>query len=168
MKGGLHPADSSCIPPPFAGFMGIPLNTLPFMPTFTPSSSGLEVLAPAALAQLPSTQGDGVPPILSTEPTNPGVLNIPGFTSVPTKLIQRIWGLEYVDMWELLPKTWQQEAAQSSTCCHSRRPKRGLITNIALWTECFTTLSGQSSPPHGTPLDNSKGHIMFTTYTLFR
>ena len=69
------------------------------MPTFTPWSSGLEVLASAALAQLPSTQGDGgIPPILSTEPTNPGMLNIPGFASVPTKLIRWIWGLEYIDM----------------------------------------------------------------------
>ena len=33
------------------------------LPTFTPSSSVLEVLASAALAQLPNTQGDGgVPP----------------------------------------------------------------------------------------------------------
>ena len=66
----------------------------------------------AALAQLPSTLGDGgVPPISSTEPANPGLLSIPGFASVPTKLIRRIWGLEYVDMWELLPETWRQEAA---------------------------------------------------------
>ena len=113
------------------------------MPTFTPSSSGLEVVASAALAQLPSTQGDGgVPPILSTELINPGKLNTQGFTSVPTKLIQRIWELEYVDMWELLPETWLQEAAQFRACCHSRRPKRGLIT---LWTECFTTLAAALS-----------------------
>ena len=65
-KGGLHPAYSTSIsPPPFAGSTGIPLNVPPFMPTFTPSSSGLEVLASAALVQLPSTQGDGgVPPHL--------------------------------------------------------------------------------------------------------
>ena len=75
------------------------------MPTFTLPSSGLEVLASAALAQLPSAQGGGsVPPISSTDPANPGLLNIPGFASVPTKLIQRIWGLEYVDMWDLLPE----------------------------------------------------------------
>ena len=44
--------------------MEIPLNVPPFMPTFTPSSSGLEVLASAALAQLPSTHGDGGVPHL--------------------------------------------------------------------------------------------------------
>ena len=109
-KGGLHPAYSSSIPPLFARSTGIPLNVPPFMSTFTPSSSGLEVLASAALAQLPSTQGDGgFPPISSTEPANPSLLNIPGFTLVPTKLIRRIWGLEYVDMWELLPETWRRK-----------------------------------------------------------
>ena len=135
------------------------------MPTFTPSSSGLEVLASAALAQLPSTQGDGgIPPILSAEPTNPGVLSIPSFTSVPTKLIQRIWGLEYVDMWELLPKTWQQGAAQSSTYCCSRHPKRGLITNIALWTECFTTLAAALSAHY----PDKAPHLMAHLRTIVR
>ena len=111
------------------------------------------------------------PPILSTEPANSGLLNIPGFASVPTELIRRIWGLEYIDMWELLPETWRQETAQSSACCHSRRPKRGLITDIALWTECphhtgssttcISTLSRPSSPPHGIHLDDSKGQLKF-------
>ena len=48
-------------------------------------------------------------------------------------------------MWEPLPETRQQEAAQSSACCHSRCPKCGLITDIALWTECFTTLAAALS-----------------------
>ena len=38
-KGGLHPAYSCSISPPFAGSTGIPLNVPPFMPTFTTSRS---------------------------------------------------------------------------------------------------------------------------------
>ena len=84
--------------PPYATHLH---GHVPLMPH---TCSSLEVLASAALAQLPSAQGeDGVPPISSTEPANPGLLNIPGFASVPTKLIRWILGLEHVDMWELLP-----------------------------------------------------------------
>ena len=63
-RSSLHPL---CPPPPlppsppplFAGSTGTLLSVPSFMPTFTPSSSGLEVLASAALAQLPSAQGGG-------------------------------------------------------------------------------------------------------------
>ena len=53
-------------------------------------------------------------------------------------------------MWELLPETWWQEAAQFSACCHSRPSKCGLITDIALWTKCFTTLAAHypDKAPH--------------------
>ena len=165
LQGGQDPAYTSFVPPSFAGSMGTPLSVPSFMPTFTPSSSGLEVLASAALAQLPSAQGGGdVPSISSTDLANPGLLNIPGFASVPTKLIRRIWGLEYVDMWELLPETWRQEAAQASACCHSRRPKRGLITDIALWTECFTTLAAALSARY----PDKAPHLMAYLRTIVR
>lgn len=40
----------------------------------------------------------------------PGELsNLPGFGLVPPKLIHKILAREYIDIWELLPETWQIE-----------------------------------------------------------
>ena len=129
--------------PPVVGALGLLSGiTCPsFMPTFTPTSGNLDVLATAALSQLPMGQPNGsVAPIPSTGVGAVGVTSIPGFTAIPAKLIRRIWALEYVEMWELLPETWRQDAAQVE-CCHAKRPKRGLITDIALWSECFAALA---------------------------
>ena len=91
----------------------------------------------AALACLPSAQGDGiVPPISSTDPANSGLLNTPGFASVPTKLIRRIWGLQYVDMWEFI-----------------------------MW-EDISSLFGQGFPPHGIPPDDSEGQSKFLGFGM--
>ena len=46
---------------------------------------------------------------------------------------------EYVDIWELLPETWQLET--DGACCHSKRPRRSLVTDIAIWTECYATMA---------------------------
>jgi len=45
--------------PPLFPLLQDPQDVLFFMPTFISASSGLEVLASAAMAQLPSAQGDG-------------------------------------------------------------------------------------------------------------
>ena len=63
---------------------------------------------------------------------------LPGFGSVPPRLIKKILAKEYVDIWELLPETWQVETEGS--CCHSKRPRRSLVTDINVWTECFATM----------------------------
>ena len=47
---------------------------------------------------------------------------------------------EYIDIWELLPETWQVESAEGA-CCHSKRPCRSLVTDINVWVECYATLA---------------------------
>ena len=64
---------------------------------------------------------------------------IAGFSSVPPKLVKRIVEKEYVDIWELLPESWQIETEGSY--CHAKRPRRNLVTDINVWTECFTTMA---------------------------
>ena len=44
-----------------------------------------------------------------------------------------------MDIWELLPETWQLES--ENPCCHSKRPRRSLVTDIGLWTECYATMA---------------------------
>lgn len=61
-----------------------------------------------------------------------------GFASVPPKVIKKIVGKEYVDIRELLPETWQVEL-ENSPCCHSKRPRRSLITEFNVWAEGYAT-----------------------------
>ena len=39
----------------------------------------------------------------------------------------------------MLPESWRLEPAEGG-CCHSRRPRRGLVTSFPLWVECYTAL----------------------------
>lgn len=68
-----------------------------------------------------------------------GVDALPGFGAVPPKLIKKIIAGEYVDIWELLPETWHIETEGS--CCHAKRPRRSLVTDINIWTECYATMA---------------------------
>ena len=124
--------------------------------------AGLPTIAtnPASLASIPLFEGPlphglttwpqaetlppvsvSLGPILSTTVRSDGELptHIPGWATVPPKLLKKIWNLENVDMWELLPESWQFEP-QAEGCCRAQRPRRGLVTNLALWTECYAIL----------------------------
>ena len=62
-------------------------------------------------------------------------------SALPPKLVQRIQDLEYVEMSELVPDAWRfQEDEQK--CCHQIRriPRRGPVTDILLWVECYALL----------------------------
>lgn len=71
---------------------------------------------------------------------SPDVLTqLPGFGSVSPKLAKKIMAQEFVDMWELLPETWRLEAEGS--CCQTRHPRHALVTDISIWTECYSTMA---------------------------
>ena len=53
--------------------------------------------------------------------------------------MQKILKGVFVDMHELLPEMWLVEEP-SDSCCRATQPKRGLVTDIALWTKCFASL----------------------------
>ena len=62
--------------------------------------------------------------------------------------VQKILRGDFVDMHELLPETWWAEEPKES-CCRSSRPKRDLVIDISLWSECYASLvqySEQSIP----------------------
>ena len=69
----------------------------------------------------------------------PADTSVPGLALIPPKLVQKILKGDYVEMHELLQDSWRLDQ-QSDSCCKSARPKRGLITDIALWTECYASL----------------------------
>ena len=64
-----------------------------------------------------------------------GGCNVSSLDCSPSpKLLKRITNLEFVDMSDLLPETWQVEEAESSR----GRSRRTMVSDIHLWTECFT------------------------------
>ena len=75
--------------------------------------------------------------------------SLAGFASIPPKVIKKIVGKEYVDILELLPETWQVES-ESSPCCHSKRPRRSLITDFNVWAECYVTMAAILSTAYPT------------------
>ena len=90
-----------------------------------------------------SSNGTSLLSLLTTISSSGAMLpvNIPvaGLGSVPSKVVKRIVNKEYVDMWELLPDLWQVEA--ESSCCHTKRLHRTMLTDISIWTECFATMA---------------------------
>ena len=52
--------------------------------------------------------------------------------------MKKILAKKYVDIRELLPETWQLKA--ENYCYHSKKPCRSLVTDISLWTKCYTII----------------------------
>ena len=52
--------------------------------------------------------------------------------------------------------------AQAGACCHSRHPKRGLITDIVLWNKCFTTLAAALSARYPDKAPNLMAYLQTT------
>ena len=108
-------------------------DPIPALPVFSMAAPGRAgVLSSAAL----------ITPRMATALTAAGagdLTNIPGFGSVPPKLIKKIMAKEYIEIGELLPESWRVET--EGTCCHTKRPRRGLVTDINVWTECFATMA---------------------------
>ena len=65
-------------------------------------------------------------------------------------------------MAELLPEAWRVEALESG-CCHSKRPRRELISDFALWTECYATLSAILSARYPTKAPHLAAYLRIVT-----
>ena len=123
----------------------LPGPTGPTLPIFTetpgpPNSEG--TLAAAALSQgLPRDRETATPGATAT-PVPAEISSLPGFASVPSRLVKRIMSKEYIDMTEMLPETWRLEMLAASGCCpHAKRPRRGMITDILVWADCYASMA---------------------------
>ena len=74
------------------------------------------------------------PLVLSGEP------NMGKFQDLPSKLVKRILDLEFVDISELVLGSWNLTEDISSCCQHMCAARRGPVTNILLWIDCYSTL----------------------------
>ena len=65
-------------------------------------------------------------------------------------------------MSELLPESWRVEALKSG-CCHSKRPRRELVVDFALWTECYAILSAVLSVRYPTKAPHFSAYLRIIT-----
>lgn len=107
----------------------------------TPSTGTLPIFSVAG-APISST----LPPFFPSMPVHAPAYTIPPAgsisTSLPPKLVKKILDIEYVDMADLVPDSWRlQEDTNMSKCCHqAKRPRRGPVTDILLWADCYATM----------------------------
>ena len=90
--------------------------------------------------------------------TTAASVSVPGMALIPPKLVQKILRGDFIDMHELHPETWQAEEPKES-CCRSTWPKRGLITDITLWTECYALLVAVLSTKHPSKTPHFMGYM---------
>ena len=132
-------SETASLPPP-ASLAGTPLFSMP--------EDGLSVLASAAeMATQESANRAGVSPSPQLTPqvwAPPIPQGWMGSCDVPDKIQKRILDLEYVDVGELLPETWNMQQIQEDQglqCCHqARTSRRGPVTNLLLWLEGYSIL----------------------------
>ena len=68
-----------------------------------------------------------------------GAMALPGWGSVPPRLVKKVLALEFVDMWELPPESWRLESTESG-CCNPHRSRWELLTSFPLWVEYYASL----------------------------
>ena len=64
-----------------------------------------------------------------------------GLATLPPKLLKRIVQKEYIEMYEILPESWRLETESASPSGQGKRPRRGPITDIDVWCECYAVLA---------------------------
>ena len=125
-------------PPAGTPMMGVTPSVVPTLPTFSLHTPGpSQLLAESPLAQpIPSLSAPGPCPPAQT------AASFTQSDALPPKLKKKILELEFVDMAELIPDTWRWQDDDDSKCCHKphRTPRRGPVTDILLWVECYATL----------------------------
>ena len=153
---GRRGAVRTIIPTPHLSLSAGPSGSRPpSLPVFSGAEPGsLDTLATAALLELgsgppipatgtaPPSSAASLSPAPSTGSIPAAVATIPGFSSLPPRLIRRIVAREFIDMSDLLPEAWRVDPAAQTACCpHTKRPRRAVVTDILIWAECYATMA---------------------------
>ena len=138
-------------PPTKYGYFILPgvLGALPgaeqlvHIPTF--QQIGEVATSPLAMGQA-SQQTMAGPSALPTDTDI--TIDLPGTTAVPQRLVKKILNGDFVDMSELLPDSWRVEEMNTQSLSQRGGPRRGLVTDILIWLECFATLASVITSKH--------------------
>ena len=123
----------------------LPTFVLPAVPTPVPAvipATGVGVSPPvvATASIAASLTASGAPASLAGVSVLPSSIEL----EVPEKVCAKILKLEFVEMYELLPESWQFDGVVSSSCQQQaqahRASRKSPVTDIALWCECYGTL----------------------------
>ncbi len=124
------------------------------VPTFSVAASGMATTPSASMTT-------GMLPLL---PMATLTTHAPEALSLPAKLVKKIQDLEFVEMSELLTDSWRFQEDEAK-CCHQRKgQRRGPITDILIWVECYSSLVATLSQryPDKTP------HLMAYMKTIVK
>ena len=106
------------------------------IPLFTPSNGGLSTSVGASAAAAGAT-------ILRQPPA--GEYTSSPSAGLPARLSRRIVELEFVEMSELLPDSWQEETQPLVVFDAQLNPRRlsrkAPVQDISLWIECFSRMA---------------------------
>ena len=124
------------------------------IPTFGNSVTS----ASTSLTNLISTPIPSVYPTSAASPFYPQEL--------PSKLVQKILDLEFVETAELVPDSWRLEEVDYQYCSSHNPciPKRGPVMNILLWVECYSSLVAVLSSKY----PNKTSHFMAYQKTIIK
>ena len=116
---------------------GVGADTLSALPAWLPSFGSTSTSSPVmtlSTATLPTTTATPLVHPLEGK----SVANI----ILPQKLILKIVELEYIEMADLVPESWRLQEEEQGRCCHQARrlPRKGPVTDILLWVECYASL----------------------------
>ena len=108
------------------------------MPTFS-LADGLPPISVPSVVSVASSLANLSSP---AAPVTPAAATVPASSSpLPAKLVKRILDREYIDMVELVPDSWRFQEEEQNKCCHqNKRLRRGPVTDILLWVECYASL----------------------------
>lgn len=107
--------------------------------TAIPSSvrNSLPTFADPTHAVVPPTP---CPPVIPSV-IPPTQQSLPYPEELPQKLVKRITNLEFIEMSELLFDNWSQDDDDTSSSQSPRTPRKGPVTSITLWIECYSVLA---------------------------
>ena len=100
------------------------IATFPTFSTTVTSSPAIPMPSLATMSMMPPP----IPPLVNQ-------IGIP----IPPRLSKKILDLEFIEMSELLPDTWNIQEEERG-CCSRRTTRRGPVTDILVWLECFAAL----------------------------
>lgn len=124
------------------------LASLPSIPTAVSSAAAL--LAPSGSVPMTSSLA-GSSPGLADLSALPELSALPPHNAahmLPPKLVKRIQDLEYIDMSELVQDAWQFHEEEPGSCCHAKRRRRGPVSDILVWVDCYSSLVAVLSAHH--------------------
>ena len=109
-------------------------------------------------------------PLLTAIPQGPEPKDKPtrylvakGLPTIPTKLVEKVWSLDYVDMEEFLPTPSLQEslvgAFNQFQACQQQQKAQRQVLDVVTWARCFTLYIAVMAKCHADMIPSMVAHF---------